>query len=56
MTPRMATAMFDIVCSATGDKNTCISWMIKLDISLADVLMLPKYVRMVFINKLEFTQ
>ena len=29
---------------------------LKLDISLTDVLMLPRYVRMVFTNKLEFTQ
>ena len=52
MTSHMATAMFDIVCSVTGDtKHLYIMDVssVKLDISLTDVLMLPRYVRVVFI-------
>ena len=44
--------MFDIVCLATSDtKHLYIMDVssVKLDISLTDVLMLPRYVRVVFI-------
>ena len=52
MTSHMATVMFDIVCSATGDtKHLYIMDVssVKVDISLTDVLMLHRYVRVVFI-------
>ena len=52
MTSHMATAMFDIVCLATSDtKHLYIMDVssVKVDISLTDVLMLPRYVRVVFI-------
>ena len=52
MTSHMATAMFDIIYLVTGDtKHLYIMDVssVKVDISLTDVLMLPRYVRVVFI-------
>ena len=57
MTSHMATAMFDIIYLATGDtRSTLISWMYPVLNRIYLSQMFYRYVRMVFTNKLEFTQ
>ena len=57
MTSRTATAMFDIIYLATGDtRSTLISWMYPVLNQIYPSQMFYRYVRMVFTNKLEFTQ